>query len=351
MFLIYVFRTLLKKDALKRVFLISLLFFAIYSFIFSGIGKFITIATMVCGFAMLHDACRSDEYDYIEVLYSFCFGIILASTLGLFKDNLPIIASFVRDMSQKVAPDEYVERFMGLNVNPNYYTMDITVALSCLTVFMSMSKPKKLHALLFVVLSVFGLMSISKSFLLIWVVLLITLLLYGIRNGGASFVKLLGLFAVAAVFIYFFAQESIETYIFRLTQDSNGDLSSLTTGRSDLWLLYIKETIKNERILLFGAGLGEMMQRAPHNTYIEAIYNSGIIGVAFYIFVFRMSIIVIDFPKKIIYYIPAVILLIRFMGIGVFVNDCLWYYLVIIALSFKHGVMIESSKSKTQIQE
>ncbi len=343
-FLIYVVRTLLKKGALKRVFLISLLFFVGYSLVFSGIGKIIVILTMACGFAMIHDTCQSDEYDYYEVLYAFCFGIIISSSLGLLKDTLPIINSFIREATQKVGDKEYVERFVGLNTNPNYYTMDISVALSCLTVVMSTSKPRKLHIVLFATLSVFGLMSVSKSFLVVWAVLLMMLLLYGIRNGGTSFIKLILIFGVTAVLIYCFAQESIDTYIYRLTEDSGNDISGLTTGRTDIWVIYLKTIIKNERILLFGAGLGEILHKATHNTYLEAFYNVGIVGIVFWFFVFKMSIAIKSFPRKFIYYIPAVILLIRFMGISLFVHDCLWYYLVIISLSLKSEISFESKK-------
>ncbi len=334
MFLVYVVRTLLKKDALKRVFLISLLFFAGYAFVFSGTERIITIATMVCGFAMLHDACKSEEYDYKEVLYAFCLGIIISSVLGLLKEQLPIVDSFVQEAVQKVGHKEYVERFVGLNVNPNYYTMDISVALACVTVMMvTSSKPTKIQVLLFVGLSVFGLMSVSKSFLLIWIFLLAVIMFYGFRNGGTSFLKLVIMFAIMAVFIYLFAKESVDTYIYRLTEDSDGDLSGLTTGRSDIWISYIKAILKSERILLFGAGLGKILDKGTHNTYLEALYGLGLIGTLFYAFVLRMSLAIKNFPKRFVYYIPVVVMLIRFVGIGVFIHDSLWYYLVIISLS------------------
>ncbi len=341
MFLIYVIRTLFKKNSLRRIFLISLLFFAAYSFVFSGIEKIITIATMVCGFAMLHDACRSDEYDYKEVLYAFCAGIIISAVLGLMKDYFPIIASFVKEATQKVGQGEYVERFSGLCGNPNYYTMDISVALSCLTVMISKSKPQKLQVLLFAILSVLGILSVSKSFLLVWIVLLLLLMFYGFRNGGTAFLKLASMFVLTGIFIYFFAKESVDTYIFRLTQDSGGSLSGLTTGRTDIWMNYLKEIIKSEKVLLFGNGLGNMLHHAPHNTYLEGLYYVGVVGMVFYGFVLKMSIPLKEFPRKFVFYLPVIVLLIRFMGIGVFINDCLWYYLVVIILSLKYEARTE----------
>lgn len=343
MFLIFVIRIVLKKGSLKRIFLVSLLFFVAYAFIISGTSKIILIATMACGFIMVHDVCQNDEYDYTEVFYAFCAGIILASVLGMLRDYLPIIDNFVRDSAQRIGHNEHVERFVGLVGNPNYFTMDISVALSCLVVSMATSKPKKINVLLFVILSVFGLMSVSKSFLIVWVVLLLILMFYGLRNGGSSFVKLFVVLVITAVFVYVFAKESIDTYIYRLTQDSEGDLSGFTSGRTEIWLTYIKAIISDIRILFFGSGVGVTLVAATHNTYLEPIYYLGVVGCVLYFFVFKMSVSLKSLPKKYVYYIPVLVMLIRFMGISVFVHDSFWYYLLIICLSLKNGAAIENA--------
>lgn len=344
MFLAFVIRIVFRKGSLRRIFLISILLFVGYSFIFSGTEKIITIGTMACGFIMLHDACRSEEYNYKEVLYAFCFGLIVSSVLGLFKEQLPIINHFIQDTAHKIGHEEYAKRFVGLNYNPNYYSMDISVALSCLVVLMSKTKSGKLQMILFVVLSVFGFMSVSKSFLLVWFVLVVILLLYGFHNNGVTFFKFFILLIATAAFIYFFAKESVDTYIIRLTQDTGESLSDVTTGRTDIWISYLKATFKSEKVLLFGAGLGEILEKGTHNTYLECIYGLGIIGTAIYMFTLKMSLAIKNLPKNMVYYIPVLILLIRFMGIGVFVNDSLWYYLVIICLSLIDGTMIESNQ-------
>lgn len=340
-FLVYVVRIVFKTGTLKRQFLIAALFFGGYCLVFSGIGKIVVIVTMICGFAMVHEVCESDEYDYESVLYAFCAGLLMASILALLKDNLPLINGFVIDRTHKVGHEEYVARFAGLHGNPNYYTMDTSVALSCLVVTMCTSRQKPIQVLLFAVLSVFGLMSISKSFLLVWVILLMILLYFGAKNGGSTFFKLIAVIAVTTILVINFAQESIDTYIFRLTQDSGGDLSSVTTGRSDILITYIKKIASGEKILLFGKGLGEILDQGTHNTYIEFFYYLGIVGSLFYFYALKSSVALKKFPSNLIYYVPIVLVLVRFLGIGMLIQDSLWYYMALICLLLKAGVQAE----------
>ncbi len=345
-FAIYVLRIIFKTGRLNRMFLLTAFIFAGYCLVFSGPGKIAVIVTMVCGFAMLRESTESDEYDYQHVLYAFCFGIIVSSCIGLFRDQLPIIQSFSREIAHRIDVGEYAERFVGLSENPNYYTMDISVAMGCLVSTICTSKMKPIYMILFAVLAVFGLMSVSKSFLLVLVVMVVILLLNSLRSGGTTFFKLSFALIVAGVCILIFAREAVDTYVFRLSNEVTDDISSLTTGRTDIWIFYIKVILKDFRILFFGAGLGEIIDHGLHNTYLEMFFYIGIVGVASYFFLLKSSIVIKRFPRNILYYIPLLILLIRFMGIGMFVLDSLWYYLAIICLLLKYGNNKEQLRNK-----
>lgn len=345
-FAIYVLRIIFKTGRLNRMFLLTAFIFAGYCLAFSGPGQIITIVTMVCGFAMLREVTESDEYDYRHVLYAFCFGIIISSALGAFRDYLPIIRTFSMDTTYKVASDEYSARFVGLNVNPNYFTMDITVALGCLITTICTEKMRPIYALLFAVLAVFGLMSVSKSFLIVLVVMIAILWLNSLRQGGTTFFKLTFFLIAAGALILTFADEAVDTYVLRLTQDSAGDLSSVTTGRIDIWIAYIKEILRSFRTLFFGAGLGAIYEHGVHNTYIELVYYVGLVGSALYFWVLKASIAIKKFPRNILYYVPLLIILIRFLGIGMLIQDSLWYYMAIICLLFKEGNSKEKLRNK-----
>lgn len=345
-FAIYVLRIIFKTGRLNRMFLLTAFIFAGYCLAVSGPDRIVTIVTMVCGFTMLREVTESDEYDYLHVLYAFCFGIIISSALGAFRDYLPIIKTFSMDTTYKVGVDEYAARFVGLGGNPNYYTMDVSVALGCLVTTICTEKMRPIYVLLFVVLSIFGLMSVSKSFLVVLVVMIVILLLNSLRRGGTTFFKLAIVLVIAGALILTFAEDAVSTYIVRLNKDSTGDLSSVTTGRSDLWISYIKAMLQSFRTLFFGAGLGEMLEKGSHNTYIEMVYHIGLIGSALYFWVLKSSVAIKKFPRNVLYYIPVLILLIRFFGIGMFIQDSLWYYMVIICLLFKEGNSKEQLRNK-----
>ncbi len=349
LFAIYVLRIIFKTGRLNRMFLFTAFIFAGYCLAFSGPEKIIVIITMVCGFTMLREVTESDEYDYQHVLYAFCFGIIISSCIGLMRDQLPIIQSFSKDALHKIGYEEYSERFVGLGANPNYYTMDITVAMSCLVTTICTKKMRPIYMILFAILAVFGLMSVSKSFLLVLAVMVALLLLDSMRKGGTNFFKLSFVLIVAGALVLTFAEEAVETYIFRLTKDSSGDLSSVTTGRSDIWIMYIKAMLKDFKVLFFGAGLEKILEHGTHNTYIEIVYAIGIIGLILYGFVLKSSIAIKKFPKNLLYYIPILIISIRFMGIGMFTQDTLWYYMAIICLLLKEGNSLTNQKNKSVV--
>lgn len=342
-FAIYVVRIIFKTGRLNRMFLFTAFIFAGYCLAFSGFGQIVTIVTMVCGFTMLRETTESDEYDYRHVLYAFCFGIIISSALGAFRDYLPIIRTFSMDTAYKVASDEYAARFVGLNVNPNYYTMDVSIAMGCLVTTICTQKTRPIYMILFGVLAAFGLMSVSKSFLIVLAVMIAILWLNSLRQGGTTFFKLTFSLVAAGALILIFAEEAVNTYVLRLTKDSAGDLSSVTTGRSDIWIAYIKEMLRSFRTLFFGAGLGQILEKGSHNTYIEMIYYIGLIGSALYFFVLKSSIAIKKFPRNILYYIPLLVLLIRFVGISMFMQDSLWYYIAIICL-----LLTDDDKRKNQ---
>ncbi|MBR3803063.1 MAG: hypothetical protein IKK37_06415 [Clostridia bacterium] len=344
LFAIYVLRIIFKTGRLNRMFLLTAFLFAGYCLAVSGPGKIVVIVTMVCGFAMLREVTESDAYNYQHVLYAFCFGIIISSCLGMLREQLPIIESFSQDELHKIGHEEYAARFVGLNINPNYYTMDISVAMGCLVTTICTHKMKPIYMILFVVLAVFGLMSVSKSFLLVLAVMVVILLLNSIGRGGTAFFKLSFVLILAGILILTFAKEAVETYVIRLNADSGGDLSSVTTGRGDIWLEYIKTILKDLKILFFGAGLGNQLEKAPHNTYIEMIYYIGATGVALYLFLFKSSIAIKEFPRNILYYIPILIILIRLMGIGMFIQDSFWYYMALICL------LLMEDKKREQIR-
>lgn len=59
------------------------------------------------------------------------------------------------------------------------------------------------------------------------------------------------------------------------------DVNKLTTGRTDIWIMYAKYLINNSHVFIFGQGVGaDYYNHTPHNTYIDILYFLGVIGSA-----------------------------------------------------------------------
>ncbi len=309
----------------------SLAVLSFYSLALSELSEITTIITMASGILLLY-YLRSEKVnvDINMTVIVYSVGIVLSSILALFREMLPVVDLFVTDSIQDT---EYASRFSGLHGNPNYYTLDIIVVMSAIVVFLYNNRNTKTHTFFFVILAVFGLMSISKSFLVALVLLMLCWLIVSIKQGLRKTIKLLVVCAVGATTVFYFAYDYISAYIYRLTQDRTGTLDAITTGRSEIWIGYIEEILNNVKILFFGNGLktiSETIGMATHNTYIELLYSLGIVGAIIFLLTLRIGMGKIKLKQGI--WIPVIILMVRMVAVNILTYDNLWFYLAIIIM-------------------
>ena len=250
----------------------------------------------------------------------------------------------------RLGENEYTTRFSGLQGNPNYYTLDIVAALSAIIVLVYYKKEKTvLLAICLIALSVFGLMSVSKSFLLTWILLLVCWFVLSIRQGFGKLFGSILVVTIGAMIVYYFAYDYINAFLFRFAADNSGTLDSITTGRTELWSLYLDEIFNNIRILLFGNGLNTMIEtlgKGAHNTYLEALFNLGIVGST--ILIISICICMNRVKFKGVVWIPVMMLMIRMFAIGILTYDNLWFYISIpLMLACDHQK--ERAKNQTSI--
>ena len=133
--------------------------------------------------------------------------------------------------------------------------LDIIMVLAFILVLMYRKSAKPIYVSCFVVLSVFGIMSVSKSFLVCWLLLIVCWFVLSVYQGVGKFFKFLMIALICSVVIYLYAYDSINTYLFRLVNDNSGSLESITTGRTGLWKSYIDAIFNDVKILFLGNGL------------------------------------------------------------------------------------------------
>jgi len=331
-------RTFLFNNRFDIVSFIAFVLFGGYSLVFSGLGQLTTIITILVGLILVKqmDECA---FHAQTVVVSFSLGLCVSSAVALFRERLPQINRFLMTALLKVDEGEYADRFAGLEGNPNYYTVGVIFALACLAVMILNEKPRAHWYILISILTVFGMMSVSKSFLLSYAVLLVLWFLFAVKNGGASNAFKFILAAAALVGIVFiFTPESIQLFFVRFTKDSEGTLNSISTGRYGIWQTYLSEIFHSKRILFFGRGLNSIssLGRGTHNTYFEAIYSLGLVGSGLLIFALKKAFEGI--PKSSLLVIPVAVIVVRMLGIGILTYDNFWIYLImlkILGLSIK----------------
>ncbi len=332
--------------------LIVVVFFTAYNLIVSGMGELTTAVTMAAGILMLY-YLRNDDVDLnvTSAVVTYSVGIVLSSVLALFREVLPIINTFVNESMMRLDATEYASRFSGLHGNPNYYTLDIIVALSAVIVLMYYKKnTQKLLTVFLLALSIFGLMSVSKSFLLTWLLLVVCWFFLSIKQGMGKLAKFMFVVLIGAIVTYYFAYDYINTYLFRFIEDSSGTLESITTGRTELWGIYFKEAVSDVKIFFFGNGLNtilDYLDKGPHNTYLEFLFNLGVVG-SLLLFI-ALGLCKGRAKFKGATWIPVIMLMIRMFAIGILAYDNLWFYLaVLLMLAYDRQRGLENNTSSIE---
>ncbi len=316
-----------------RLFALAVLF-VVYNFVFSGTRGITTLITMVAGSLILYYV-RQENISAKTITFAFAAGICLASCIALLQQSLPIVNRFIQGEMLKMGDGEYAHRFSGLSGNPNYYTMDIIMVQAALLVLMFREQKQTLCLIGFGILSVFGFMSISQSYLLTWILLVFCWFLLSLKKGIGGVLKFVFIGVLMLAVVAVFAFDYLEAFAFRL-RGSQGSISSVTTGRTDIWKDYFEVIFGNMKVLFFGSGFGQTIasKRGAHNTYIESIFVFGIVGSSVLLGMLKASMRKILTAR--IMWVPVLMLLVRMMAIGIISHDNLWFYLGLIVLLSQH---------------
>ena len=221
-----------------------------------------------------------------RIFIFYILGILISSAIAALQ-IIPNLSNYV-EAEELLIEYEQFYRFTGLYSDPNYYSINVIIAL-CLIVVLNHNKAlKNIWAIaLSVVMVLFVSMTLSKSAFAMLVLPLILLFYSKIKKKKYFvFISLVTLSVVLMQEIFF-----KDGGIFDLTLrrfDSATDLTTLTTGRYKLWVTYVEFLCSDFKMMLFGGGFGAELieKRASHNTYIDLIYYLGIIGTVILLSVF-----------------------------------------------------------------
>ncbi len=252
-------------------------------------GGFMLFRTvkLICNILFLSSVLNHKvQLDHKRIFFSYIIGNIAASCFGLLKDSSFFnIKAYVGEI--EVGGVEYIgiTRFTGLYTDPNYYTVGIIICLCLIVVLYHRSEIKTFFAILLSVPIVYFLiLTYSKSAILMMAIPL-GCLLYSLFKKRKiitfSFLVIAGALTVLLALSGKIEALSIVIDRFNVSESAESvDINSLTTGRLEHWLMYVKYLLNNMRPLLFGEGINAsfLNERAAHNTYCDMLYFLGSIG-------------------------------------------------------------------------
>ena len=220
------------------------------------------------------------DYDFFWLTVCFALGICLAAITARYLTIFPTISRYI-DVNVNMG----FTRLSGYNGDPNFYSAHITTALSGILVLL-LNNPKRKTLFVLVPLAFLllycGLLSVSKSFLLISVCMLILWVLTLLLQKGKVSVKvtIILTLVVAALFLLSSTVFSDLLNVLFSRFSHNANLSELTTGRTEVWERYILALFNDGKLMLFGQGYSDVIlgEKPAHNTLLEVVFQLGIIG-------------------------------------------------------------------------
>ena len=280
--LLYIGRFKLQKKSAYLVF-ISGVYIFINSLSVGYVDSLRFIISVILGLLIMKSA-RSGEINLLSVVRYVSSGMIITSFIGLFKDLFPRLNELFSSSAIKIAEGNLYYRFAGVNGNPNHYTFILTIVLACYAGLLIKNKLKTIDYFYVITIVIFGVMTVSKSFLLsLAIIVAMTIYELGKKNVRAYIPTIIVALLVVTIVYCLRNTNAIYTILFRLQQDSNTDsLADITTGRTGIWSTYLRYFGENIGALIFGKGVGvnyfQLIGRAPHNTYIESVLYLGVLG-------------------------------------------------------------------------
>ena len=208
----------------------------------------------------------------------YCISLLVASGYALLVNDTWQIQAKI-GVGSEAFWGTGIMRLHGLVGDPNFYMTQLVVGIALLAKLRNAGRIKMLPFLLMgITMAVLGALTYSKTFLLVFVIFGVVYIIWQFRNKRI----LLGIALIVAVvlsaeFLLFSEYSPFAGVVSRLLEST--DMDGLTTGRSEIYKLYVQAIGKSAGSFFFGYGLSAPGAGAdPHNIYLEILYHCGAVG-------------------------------------------------------------------------
>lgn len=279
------------RNKFKRYHLLAgfgILFITLLSKLLSGFSlsfDYISFVMLIFLFPVVKEESAQNQYDFYRIVTFFSTGIVVAAICAQQFSGYAHISKYIR-------VDSYltITRMAGFYGDPNFYTAQITAALAGgLVMILKEKKSSKIVCLsaLLLLLLYCGLLSGSKSFAIIAGAIICLWVIEVLKLRGRTGLKIALLLGCAAAVALLCTSAVLGSLVDVIATRFSGatDVSGFTTGRTDLWLNYIRHIMNDRKLLLLGEGFTNVKidGRASHNTILQMVFQFGVLGVPFLI--------------------------------------------------------------------
>lgn len=219
----------------------------------------------------------------------FCVSLFISSLYALiFRHTYQVQALRGAEVPAFLGSPFY--RFQGLFADPNYFNVMLIVGIAILLKLKDLQRVTvSFFCLIGGSLVLFGLLTYSKSFFLCLILLVGIYVLWLFRDRKVFWASLIAIAVILAAAVMLLLEFSPLMVILQRFSGKQ-TLSSMTTGRTDLFLLYWAQITKSFGNFFIGLGQNAYrLYRDPHNLYLEIMYHTGFVGLSlFAMYVFAM---------------------------------------------------------------
>ncbi|MED3874626.1 hypothetical protein R6U76_05520 [Lysinibacillus capsici] len=350
----------LQKQGISKRLLLTYFLFAFYTVavtLVSG-GNLIAVLGFVLNYSVLFCAILTldDKAYFRRYTYIYASGLLAASIVRLISYSVPEIDHFIESMTivnTVKTMNSISTRFTGLDLDPNYFSLQVLIAMACLLVLFNLDgKKEKKSIVLLVILAFFGILTYSKMFIITLIVFIMMTFVVFIRNNVKTAIKFSSFIVIiCGGALYFFYEKLFGIYWIRFF-GSGISTDAITTGRVSSWSLFVNEILQNTKVFVLGAGFGTSFAKVKmaHTMYLSTPYYIGLIGIVLSVLyisslykVLRENVGIMNRPGfqiLSINAIPLYIMLIANIGLDSFVMDYFPYHILLIMFA------LTMSKSK-----
>lgn len=225
-----------------------------------------------------------EEINHINLLQYFILG-----------NTLNVLSAVFYSISK--GENIFAGAFSGIRDDRNYYAISCAIAISILVFIVSYTKRITLiNAVNLVVLSFGGILSSSRTFLILFAVIMVFFAFTFFKSPSV------GLFLLAAIVVFFigkatFLSDFMGSFDSLLERFNDDDVAG-GNGRFEAWNVYLTYLFSSLKNIFFGCGNSTgylhsailQTSSVEHNSIIQLLFTVGIIGTIGYLLLFSSMI-------------------------------------------------------------